>query len=134
MLRLRFLYRFKLWKNAFLLEKTNHGGFCLSIVTFDIAAAKDAEALASSLRSFRFVWIVMVYVPPCFVSTYITLNANNSKSFLHFIIGSFLISTQYKHTFASKLFDVSLHDNIDEFFIQFNAIADTVRLLASHER
>ena len=38
------------------------------------------------LASFRFVWIVMVYVPPCFASTYITLNADNSKSFLHLFL------------------------------------------------
>ena len=76
----------------------------------------------------------MVYVPPCFASTYITLNADNSKSFLHFIIGNFLIPTQYKHAFTPALADIPLHDDIDELLVQLDAITDAVRLLAGHER
>ena len=68
------------------------------------------------------------------LSTYITLNADNSKSFLHFIISNFLIPTQYKHAFTPALADIPLHDDIDELLVQLDAITDAVCLLAGHER
>jgi hypothetical protein len=100
-----FCFRFH---QPFLFEEAAQGLLRLFVITFDFSASEDAEAAAfkSKGRSscivqffvmvegnqvFRqFLAVVQIgfdgymYVPPFFVSTYITLNSDNSKLFCIF--------------------------------------------------